>query len=166
MRLLILFVLFTLSANAQSDEYMDLLDTYYRDFPTISCSEAVRLIPDEHTYFLDTREQKEFDVSHIKGAICVGYAHFDINRYLNTSNSYIPKDAQIIVYCSIGARSQTIGETLKEAGYTNVRNLYGGFFQWSNSGLPKYDNAGTITDHIHGYSTEWGKWITKGIVVY
>ena len=161
MRILFLFLLIGFSAHSQTDAYMKMLEKYYNDFPTISCSGAVRLIGAENTYFLDTREQKEFDVSHINGAICVGYDHFELS-----SVKHIPKDAQIIVYCSIGARSQNIGEKLVKAGYTNVRNLYGGFFQWTNSGLPKMGPNNQITTHIHGYSKDWGKWIEKGIVVY
>lgn len=163
MRLFILFLFIQLSglATAQSDEYMKMLDTYYNDFPTISCSSAARKTGNSNVYFLDTREKKEFEVSHIKGAQCVGYDYFNIN-----SVKSIPKDAEIIVYCSIGARSQNIGEKLAKAGYTNVKNLYGGFFQWTNSGLPKLDSKGKMTPKIHGFSPDWGKWIEKGNVVY
>lgn len=160
MRLFILFVLVSLNGFGQTTEYMKMLETYYTDFPTISCSKAAQLIGEDNTYFLDTREQKEFNTSHIKGATCVGYDNFNINTVKE-----IPKDAQIVVYCSIGARSQNVGEKLVDAGYTNVVNMYGGFFQWSNSGLPKYTSSGQ-TKKIHGFSKSWGKWITNGSVVY
>lgn len=161
MRIAFLFILLHLSGFSQSEEYMKLLEKYYNDFPTISCSQAARLVDAENTYFLDTREKREFEVSHIKGAQCVGYDHFSMSSLKN-----VPKDAAVIVYCSIGVRSQNIGEKLRKAGYSNVRNLYGGFFQWSNSGLPKMNSSGTVTSKIHGFSREWGKWITKGSVVY
>ncbi len=162
MRYLLIFLLLNAGiAVGQSPAYEKVLKRYYNDFPTISCSDASRLTNKPNVYFLDTREQKEFDVSHIKGAKCIGYDNFNI-RSVNA----IPKDATIIVYCSIGARSQTIGEKLVKAGYKNVSNLYGGFFQWSNSGLPKYNSKGEVTTEIHGYSKHWGKWITNGDVVY
>ena len=162
MRIFLFFlVLITSTAFGQSAEYEKMLKPYYNDFPTITCSKASRLTTTSNVYFLDTREQKEFDVSHIKGAQCVGYDNFKMSSIRS-----IPKDATIIVYCSIGARSQTIGEKLVKAGYKNVSNLYGGFFQWSNSGLPKYTSDDKMTQKIHGYSKEWGKWITKGVVVY
>ncbi len=140
---------------------MKMLEKYYNDFPTISCSQAARKIGNNEVVFLDTREKKEFQVSHIQGAKCVGYDNFSMNSVKN-----VDKDAEIIVYCSIGARSQNIGEKLVKAGYTNVKNMYGGLFLWSNTGLPKTDSNGKRTDKIHGYSSDWGKWITKGKVVY
>lgn len=156
-----LFLLLGFSTFGQSAEYIKMLDGYYSDFPTISCSEAAKKVGTANVYFLDTRETKEFNISHIKGAKCVGY-----DKFAMSSVSKIPKDAEIIVYCSIGARSQTIGEKLKKAGYTNVKNLYGGFFQWNNSGLSKVNSSGKTTTRIHGFSKDWGKWITKGTIVY
>ena len=43
------------------------------------------------------------------------------------------KKTPTIVYCTIGARSETIGEKLKKNGFTNVYNLYGGIFEWKNA---------------------------------
>lgn len=159
--LFIIAVLFTLPAFGQSSEYKKMLKKYYSDFPTISINDAYNKMGNDNVFFLDTREQKEFDVSHIKNAKCVGYDHFDIS-----SVSSIPKDAEIIVYCSIGARSQTIGEKLKSAGYSNVKNLYGGMFHWANRKYPMVDNDNKRTTNIHGFSKEWGRWVTKGTVVY
>ncbi len=161
MRTLIIFLFIGFSSFGQSAEYKKMLEGYYTDFPTISCTDASKKVGSANVYFLDTRETKEFNVSHIKGAKCVGYDKFALSSVSN-----IPKSAEIIVYCSIGARSQTIGEKLKKAGYTNVKNLYGGFFQWNNSGLLKVNSTGKATTRIHGFSKDWGKWITKGTIVY
>lgn len=162
MRLLFfIFVLFTFTAFGQSAEYKKMLKKYYSDFPTISINDAYHKIDQSNVYFIDTREQKEFDVSHIKNARCVGYDNFDISSVKD-----IAKDAEIIVYCSIGARSQTIGEKLKAAGYTNVKNLYGGMFHWANRKYPMVDNDSNRTTKIHGFAKDWGKWVTNGIVVY
>ena len=161
MRLIFFFLLIGFNSFGQSTEYQKMLKGYYNDFPTISCTEASRKIGNPSILFLDTREEKEFKISHIKGATCVGYDNFSLS-----SLRLVPKNAEIIVYCSIGARSQNIGEKLRDAGFTNVKNLYGGFFQWSNSGLQKVDSHGNPTVRIHGYSKDWGKWITKGTIVY
>lgn len=161
MRIIFFFLFIGFGAFGQSADYQKMLETYYTDFPTISCTDASRKLGNPSVVFLDTREKKEFNVSHIENAKCVGYDNFSMN-----SMKLIPKDAEIIVYCSIGARSQDIGEKLKKAGYTNVKNLYGGFFQWNNSGLPKISSTGSSTSRIHGYSKDWGKWITKGTIVY
>ncbi|WP_115461151.1 rhodanese-like domain-containing protein [Winogradskyella aurantiaca] len=116
-----------------------------------------------HTIFLDAREPVEYEVSHIDGAIHVGFNSFN----LNIVSSRIPNKKQtIIVYCSIGVRSEIIGERLKSAGYTNVFNLYGGIFEWVNQGFPIYKSQEQLTDSVHAYSPRWEKWLTRGIKVY
>lgn len=162
MRFLLILVLFIAAPSfGQKSEYKKMLEKYYNDFPTISLKAASAKIGNNDVYFLDTREKKEFKVSHIEGAKCVGYDNFDISSVSN-----IAKDAEIIVYCSIGARSQTVGEKLKAAGYTNVKNLYGGLFHWTNCGYPMVESGSQSTSKIHGYSKDWGKWIKKGTIVY
>ena len=53
--------------------------------------------------FIDSREKREYEVSHIKNAIWVGYDDFDTTRLKE-----VAKDQQIIVYCAVGARSEKI----------------------------------------------------------
>lgn len=153
-------LLIHLGACAQSDDYKEMLKRYYDGFPTIQPAEAKQKIHAKGVYFLDTREKEEYLVSHISGAWQVGYDHFSLDRVKK-----IPKDAEIIVYCSVGARSQDIGKKLKSAGYTHVYNLYGGLFYWANLKYPMVNSKGSTT-RIHGYSKSWGKWIREGEVVY
>ena len=51
-------------------------------------------------------------------------------------------------------------------GFENVRNLYGGIFQWKNQDKPVVDTKGIKTDSVHTYSKAWSKWLKKGIKVY
>ncbi len=159
--LALIFTLIAFTGLGQSEEYKKMLKEYYNDFPTISPADAKRKLNTKGVYFLDARPKAEFNVSHLQKAVQVGYDDFDVNAV-----RFIPKDAEIIVYCSIGARSQTVGEKLKKAGYTNVKNLYGGLFHWININYPLVDSKGKTTTKIHGYSKEWGKWIKNGSVVY
>jgi rhodanese-related sulfurtransferase len=110
---------------------------------------------------LDTREASEFAVSHLRGARLVGYNTFSLATVRN-----VPKDAPIVVYCSVGARSEKIGAQLQQAGFTNVRNLYGGIFEWVNEGQPVVKAANEPTDRVHGYSRTWGIWLKHGQPVY
>lgn len=110
--------------------------------------------------FLDAREPREFDVSHIKGAVNIGYDHFDASRL-----SEIPKDKRIIVYCSVGYRSEKIAEKLLAAGFKDVSNLYGGIFEWVNQDQPVVDEKGQ-TKRVHAYDRSWGVWLKKGEKVY
>ncbi|WP_136480233.1 rhodanese-like domain-containing protein [Cognatitamlana onchidii] len=116
-----------------------------------------------HYVLLDSREKKEYNTSHIKNAIYVGYDFFQIDSVTNR----IPnKEAEIVVYCSLGIRSEDIAEKLKKAGYDNVKNLYGGIFEWKNHDLPVYSKTKKETDSIHTFSKTWSKWLKKGIKVY
>ena len=110
---------------------------------------------------LDTRERKEYEVSHISNALWVGYDDFNVKRL-----SDISKDAKIVTYCSVGYRSERIGEQLQKAGFSKVYNLKGSIFKWVNEGNIVVDEHGQTTNAIHGYDEKWGKWIKKGRVVY
>ena len=57
------------------------------------------------------------------------------------------------------------GEKIKEYGYPNVFNLYGGIFEWKNHNLEIVNNN-KITDSIHIFSKKWSKWVQNGIKVY
>ena len=43
-----------------------------------------------------------------------------------------PADTPILVYCAVGARAALAGVTLKELGFTNVKNL-GGLKDWKDA---------------------------------
>lgn len=100
---------------------------------------------------LDTRSREEYEVSHIPNAIWVGEESFELPN--------IEGDTKIIVYCSLGKRSELHGEQLIENGYTNVYNLYGGIIEWHNDGLITIDSSDITTETIHPYSWFWGLWI-------
>ncbi len=110
---------------------------------------------------LDTREKKEYEISHIPGAIWVGYDDFDLSRVEG-----IDKDAEIVTYCSVGYRSERIGEKLQDAKFTNVCNLEGSIFKWINDGNQVEDMDGKTTDRVHGFDKDWGKWVKGVKVVY
>ncbi len=115
---------------------------------------------DSSVVFLDAREPNEYGVSHLKNALHIGYDHFELS-----SVQHLDKQAPIIVYCSIGYRSEKIAQKLKQSGFTNVSNLYGGIFEWVNQNHPVYDGVGKTTK-IHAYSRSWGIWLKKGVKVY
>lgn len=112
---------------------------------------------------LDAREQKEYNVSHLEKAVCVGHTKFNSKTF---EAQYPNKATAIVVYCSIGVRSEQIGEKLIKMGYTNVQNLYGGIFEWKNQNNNVVDSNNKITDSIHVYSKEWSKYLTKGTKTY
>ena len=160
----VLLILLNAVTSAQSGSgYHSMLASMYRNsVPLIKPYELIRLIEEnDNIILLDTREPDEYKVSHIRNAIHVGYDSFNISKVAG-----VPKDAVIIAYCSIGYRSERVGENLIKAGYTNTMNLYGGIFEWINNSYPVVDPAKNITQRIHPYNKMWGKWLEKGIKVY
>jgi rhodanese-related sulfurtransferase len=157
--LFILFMLITCrQVDAQSYAYKTLLKGVYdKEFPVAYHQDLDRL---NASVFLDTREKEEFEVSHIQGAQWVGFDEFDLKSIQD-----LDKTKPIVVYCSIGARSQAIGKKLQEAGFLQVYNLYGGIFHWVNEGLPVYSN-GVMTNKVHAYNKAWGIWLSQGEKVY
>ena len=113
-------------------------------------------------FLLDTREKEEYDISHLEHAIQVGFKGFKISK---TDILPIDKDTMIVVYCSLGIRSEIIGKQLIAEGYTAVYNLYGGIFEWVNKGKAVYNNT-QETSKVHAYSKSWGSYLLKGTKVY
>lgn len=159
----LLYICVFLSALGFSQESLDDLLKQYNthDVPYISVEELA--MPKTNAMVLDARERNEFEVSHLKDAIYVGYDHFQLQ---DITKQLPDKNKPIVVYCSLGIRSEVIASKLKKAGYTNVKNLYGGIFEWKNKNFNVYNAAQKETDSIHVFSKPWSKWLKKGIKVY
>lgn len=128
------------------------------EYITVEALKAA-LLQDSSLVLLDAREAQEYKVSHLKDAIHVGYKNFNLQEFLNTTS--VKKSDRIVVYCSIGVRSEEIGEQLKASGFEQVQNLYGGLFEWSNKGFLVYSLGNTQTKRVHPYNDFWGKFLTK-----
>jgi rhodanese-related sulfurtransferase len=128
--------------------------------PYISVSE---LKVKKNMILFDTREATEFNISHIKNAQFVGCNKFNSKKIKQNFPNF---DATIVVYCSLGVRSEKIGEKLLKMGYKNVFNLYGGIFEWKNQNLPVYDANDLETEKIHAFSKEWSSYLLKGNKVF
>ena len=118
--------------------------------------EMSRAVNSSNVTILDAREEKEYEVSHIPKAQHIGYNNFD-----SKSLDFIQKTDTIYIYCSIGYRSEKIGERLQKVGYMNVFNLYGGIFSWVNSGYKVVDKNNRQTKEMHGYNEEWSKLLNE-----
>ncbi|GEQ85339.1 hypothetical protein ULMS_08470 [Patiriisocius marinistellae] len=163
--ILFLFILFFISASSFGQKTLsDLLKQYNtRSIPYISVQELRMLQLNSDVVILDTREENEYQVSHIQGSKLIGFNEFSSET---VQAEITDKNTPIIVYCSLGIRSEEIGEKLTKAGYKNVQNLYGGIFEWSNNDYPVINNKTQETDSIHVFSKPWGKWLLKGEKVY
>lgn len=159
-----LFLLFTScsSSDAQikNPSFELLLKTMYKNtVPTISVKELDKKL--KNFTLLDAREKREFEVSHIEDAKWIGYDTFNKKNV-----SELDKNEPIVVYCSIGYRSERIGEKLVDMGFKEVYNLKGGIFEWVNQDQTVLDNQAKETDKVHAFSKTWGIWLDKGNKIY
>jgi rhodanese-related sulfurtransferase len=163
MKKLIYTILFSISFTACGQATLEeLLDNYNNEtVPYISVEQLQ--VKESQLLLLDTRTLEEFQVSHLKNAHWVGFEKFEIEKFRNL---FPEKDIEIVVYCSLGVRSERIGEQLQNDGYTAVYNLFGGIFEWKNSLLPVYDLGGNETQKVHVHSKRWSPWLKKGEKVY
>ncbi len=142
-----------------SRAYRTMLDALYqKTVPLVSVS-ALKAMP--NVILLDTRSRAEYEVSHLPNARWVGYDDFDLKRVQGVS-----KQAPVVLYCSVGYRSEKVGEKLLAAGYQHVHNLDGSLFEWVNQGNPVVDPRGRPTQRVHAYSRLWGVWLKRGEKVY
>lgn len=162
--LFFLFILFSLQmASCQTKEYKEKLESLYNNtVPLIDTEDLVEIMQsDTPLVLLDIRSVEEYAVSHIQRAKYIDYDHFSEEMVKD-----LPREAPVIVYCSVGYRSEKIGEKLQKMGFQNVRNLYGGIFQWKNDGFEVLNPEGKPTDSVHTYNKSWSKWLINGVKVY
>ena len=149
-------------SGGASPAYARLLRTMYRN--TVPIVTAARLVQQLQLptapLLLDIRTPAEFRVSHLRGARLVPYDSLATMQLPD-----IDRARPVVVYCSVGVRSERMGERLHALGFQQVHNLYGGIFQWINEGYPVY-NASGITRNVHPYSVLWGAWLKRGHKAY
>lgn len=125
-----------------------LATTVSPDEYAISPTEADSL---NNPLFLDARAPEEYQVSHLPGAKRIGSDSPDF-----TVVAQVDKDRPIVVYCTIGYRSERMANKLRKQGFSKVYNLYGSIYAWSLAGLPLENAQGEPTQKIHTYNKKWG----------
>jgi len=152
------FLVVSTVAFAQSAAFEEMLEELLSgSVPAIDVKSLEKKIAEpSKPILLDAREPDEYAVSHLQGARNVGFEDFDLDTLAD-----IDKDAPIVVYCSVGYRSEKVGEELQEAGFTNVINLRGGIFDWANQKLPLVNAKQEKVTSVHPYDDDWGLWLRQ-----
>jgi hydroxyacylglutathione hydrolase len=96
---------------------------------SISASEMKTEI-ENNVEVLDVRKPGEWAVSHLKDATFLPLADFPLNL------SRLNKTKPYIVHCGGGYRSMTAISIMKNHGFTNLINVYGGFGAMVQAGMP------------------------------
>lgn len=98
----------------------------------ISVEDAANYIFEIEPVLVDVRTVDEFDDGHLEGAV-----HFPvqtIDEYLGDMPSDL--DTPILIYCAAGTRGFWALAYVTSLGYTNVKNLRGGYNAWVDAGFP------------------------------
>ena len=82
------------------------------------------LVDDEVT-LVDVREQWEFDICKIKGAILIPLGEI-AESYVNLN-----KNSKIALYCHSGIRSMHVADFLLSKDFQSLVNLQGGIDAWA-----------------------------------
>ena len=141
---------------AETDPLADIKESIRDEFPQVVqidtasyLKEYRRSSEEANTLILDVREAKEFDVSHIDGAVLATELEMALEALEN-----LPKDTPIVAYCAVGYRSSKLAALLQKQGFSNVRNLEGSIFEWARKGYP-LKNSYKETDKVHPYDWWW-----------
>jgi len=114
----------------------DMLAAANAAVPKITPDEARALLTQGKALVVDVRDAPEVEkTGKIAGAVHVsrGMLEFRADPASPYHDKTFSKDRTVIVYCASGGRSALAGKTLKDLGYTDVRNL-GAFKDWAESG--------------------------------
>lgn len=113
----------------------DLMAAANAAVPKITPEEA-RTLMAAGALVVDVRDAPEVEKSgKVAGAVHVsrGMLEFRADPASPYHDKAFSKDKTVIVYCASGGRSALAGKTLKDMGYTDVRNL-GAFKDWAEGG--------------------------------
>lgn len=82
-------------------------------------------------YFIDCREQEEWNEGHIQGATLLPLSDFQ-----NTFESVLKdKSKKVVIQCRSGKRSMNACMFLLSKGFENLVNVEGGILAWNEAGF-------------------------------
>lgn len=152
------------SAHAEVFTLQSIKDQVARDYKDVEHMEtselAALLEKGDNTLIFDVREESEYKVSHIPGAIRVSPSMWGWS-FLRKYGDKV-KGKNVVFYCSVGVRSSIMAERtqegLRKRGALQVKNLIGGIFAWHNEKRMLANSKGQ-TLWVHPYDKYWGKLI-------
>jgi rhodanese-related sulfurtransferase len=92
--------------------------------------------------YLDVRTPEEFEEGHVKDAVNIPFMFKEAGTMVPNpgfleavTETFNDKDSAIVVGCRSGARSAKACDAMKEAGYSNLTDVEGGYDAWKAAGL-------------------------------
>ena len=131
----------TVTAPIDYDQFCGITPAVPAATPTSGSTDATveelktRLDRQDSFLLLDVREQREFEICRIPGSVLIPLGE------LPARMSELDGHADMIVHCKSGVRSGKAVALLRDAGYSQARNLQGGILAWIDRvdpTLPRY----------------------------
>ncbi|MDE2128569.1 MAG: rhodanese-like domain-containing protein [Betaproteobacteria bacterium] len=98
----------------------------------VAPADAVRLIGDPDTVFVDVREPPEIAQSgSVRGALRVprGVLEFKADPANPAAEPALSSDKKVVVFCASGARAALAAKSLHDMGFERVAHISGGGFE-------------------------------------
>jgi rhodanese-related sulfurtransferase len=112
-------------------------------------------------FLIDTREQNEFEVGHIKGSKRVGYNNFSVEKVW-----MLDRNTTIILCSTDDTRIKHVGAYMKMMGFVDVRAISGSLIAWLNNGYTLVDKNGQPSTNIFLKSRDDAKKLKRGKAVF
>ena len=122
----------------------------------LSASSAYKLLNEGELVVIDARSTREFNVSHLPGAV----------RYSPNVLDTLDPNQPVLVYCTVSVRSNSLAKEMSEKGFTQIYDIKGGLVSWINDQKELINAENQVTDTIHTYSKWVAPFVRKGTAVY
>jgi rhodanese-related sulfurtransferase len=109
--------------------YQELLAEAKRRVKEIAVKDAKSLVATPNVVFLDVRDQHEYNLGKIPGAVTISRGNLEKNV-----EAAVPRERSVVVYCANGNRSAFAADVLAVMGYRDVSSLREGFSGWVAEG--------------------------------
>ncbi len=106
-----------------------------KSMKAITLAQALQLLENENSVFVDSRDKWDFADAHIKGAINIPQYSFEPNV---TDISSLTKENIIVIYCGGDDcnMSKRLTEQFLNLGYSKTYVYLGGITEWMEAKLP------------------------------
>jgi len=133
-----LSLLFGISSNLSNPHGIPLIpkSVSSEPIPTVTILQAFEKYKEGKALFIDARPSNFFKQKHIKGALNIPLALFDIAYLIELGDG--DREKEIIIYGKTLSRlyDEQVAEKLILRGHTNTKILQGGLSIWEKSGYP------------------------------
>ena len=120
-------------AHQHSPRFLRLVDEARGRIQETSVDEVKgKLDRQEKFLLIDVREESEFAVDHLPGAVHLGKGILERDIEARVPGLNTP----MVLYCGGGFRSALAADNLQKMGYNKVLSMGGGIREWREKGLP------------------------------